>query len=200
MSDEPIYPCAKEFSHVPRYWDRSNGNRCVAKLLPSQYYVTEKDELLTTLLGSCVAVCIYDTANRIGGMNHFMLPHREKNKSPIITPKSALSGRYGSDALPLLLEAMKRAGGRAEHYRVKVYGGGRIIDNLTDIGKLNIQFAEEYLAREGFTIHEKDVGDVYPRKVNFFAQTGQVVVKHLKALDGERNREVLLPSAGFQSQ
>ena len=165
------------FESVKRYWDKTND--CVAaKILPGEYYVSVTNELITTVLGSCISVCIRDAKNGIGGMNHFMLP-KDNNVSDSIVSEAA---RYGNYAMEHLINDILHYGGERKNLEFKVFGGGKVLDMKMDIGKKNIEFVLDYLKMERFSILAEDVGDVYPRKVNFFPISGIARVKKLKNL------------------
>jgi chemotaxis protein CheD len=171
------------FEHVKRYWDPA-CDKWSAKILPGEYFVTRSDESITTVLGSCIAACIRDPAVSIGGMNHFMLPEDNSvGKSAWLEGPGALSTRYGSYAMESLINELMKLGARRERMEVKLFGGGKILSSMTDVGRKNIDFAREYLRIEGFRIAAEDVGDVCPRRVLYFPATGIVMLKRLRALD-----------------
>ena len=174
---------AAGFEHVKRYWD-PGCDRWSAKILPGEYFVTRSDEAITTVLGSCIAACIRDPVTRIGGMNHFMLPEDGSiGKSSWIDGLGGLATRYGSYAMESLINELMKLGARRDRLEVKLFGGGRILSSMTDVGQRNIAFAREFLKVEGFKIVAEDVGDVYPRRVIYFPATGVVMLKRLRALD-----------------
>jgi len=133
------------------------------------------------VLGSCISVCIRDAKNGIGGMNHFMLP-KDNNVSESIVSEAA---RYGNFAMEHLINDILHYGGERKNLEFKVFGGGKVLDMKMDIGKKNIEFVFEYLKMERFPILSEDVGDVYPRKVNFFPLSGIARVKKLKKLHNQ---------------
>lgn len=179
------------FEHVRRYWDPAQGSM-TAKVLPGEFYVSVQDELIATVLGSCVSACIRDRRRDIGGMNHFMLPEPmgERDGWSATVGRAA---RYGNDAMEQLINAILKAGGRREDLEVKIFGGGRVLTQMTDIGERNIAFVRRYLAAEKLELVAADVGDVYPRQVQFFPRSGKVRVRQLRGhqasvlVDGERN-------------
>jgi chemotaxis protein CheD len=140
------------------------------KVLPGEYFVTGDDILVMTVLGSCIAACIWDNKARLGGMNHFMLPEGEDG-----------SGRYGSYAMELLLNEMFKLGARRETMQAKIFGGGAVMAGFTtmNVGERNTKFVFDYLAAERIPVVSQDVLDVHPRKVCFFPVTGKVLVKRL---------------------
>ncbi|MDH4284329.1 MAG: chemoreceptor glutamine deamidase CheD [Gallionellaceae bacterium] len=168
------------FEHIRRNWNNTYGVYA-ARLLPGEYYVTSNDEGVYTTLGSCISACIRDRQTGIGGMNHFMLPATAEVDSWKSTSLSAAT-RYGNFAMEHLINDILKNGGRRQNLEVKLFGGGRIMVNMTDVGKRNIDFARDYLATEGLRVVAEDVGDVFPRMVVYFPSTGKVKVKRLRSL------------------
>ncbi|MDM8568737.1 chemoreceptor glutamine deamidase CheD [Thiotrichales bacterium HSG1] len=166
------------YKHIKRYWDhRSSGY--VAKILPGEYYVTYHNEILMTVVGSCVSACICDKNIGIGGMNHFMLPHGVTDKWAHTSASAA--SRYGSVAMEYLINEILKHGGRKENLEIKLFGGGRIMQNIGNIGQQNIDFVRNYIEMEGLNLSAEDLGDIYPRKILFFPNTGLARVKKLRA-------------------
>lgn len=178
-------PALPGYEKINRYWDRLH-EQYAAKILPGEYYVTRHQELITTVLGSCVSACIRDRKLGIGGMNHFMLPHSERvdiNDWGSCTWSSAT--RYGSYAMERLINDILKHGGKRENLEVKLFGGGRIMAQMTDIGRQNINFVREYVRVEGLPVLSEDLGGFHPRKVVFFPQTGRVRVKRLRTMHND---------------
>ena len=170
------------FKSINRYWDKVN-NTFAAKILPGEFYVTTHHELITTVLGSCVSACIRDPIFGIGGMNHFMLPLEGKNSSSAWkNAGNSAATRYGNVAMELLINNILKHGGDRYNLEVKVFGGGKILTQMTDIGRRNIEFVLDYLQTEGLIVKGQDLGDAYPRKVNYDPMTGKVRVKKLRSL------------------
>jgi len=183
MSLRPQQPtCLPDFEHVNRYWDRNNGI-WAAKILPGEYYVSQnKKEVIATTLGSCVSACIRDKVFGIGGMNHFMLPLKNQHGSEDWMDSAT---RYGSYAMEHLINDILKAGGNRKNLEVKLTGGGKIVANMSDVGLRNIEFALEYLKTENLNVLSQDLGDVYPRKVLYFPESGRMLVKRLRSLHNE---------------
>lgn len=174
--------CLPDFEHINRYWDRNN-QVWAAKILPGEYYVSHnKNEVISTTLGSCVSACIRDKVFGIGGMNHFMLPLKGQHGSDDWMDSAA---RYGNYAMEHLINDILKAGGSRKNLEVKLTGGGKIVANMSDVGERNIEFALEYLKTENLNILSKDLGDVYPRKVLYFPDSGRLLVKRLRSLHNE---------------
>lgn len=162
------------------YYDRSFDCEA-AKILPGEYYYTQKPMLIVTVLGSCVAACIRDRMTGIGGMNHFMLPDGKGDAS---NPTSA-SMRYGAYAMEVLINQLLKAGARRENLEAKVFGGGNVLRGFTaiNVGERNAEFVRDFLRAEKIRIVAEDLNDVHPRKVYFFPANGKVLVKKLKQLN-----------------
>jgi len=167
------------FESVRRYRDR-NGN-LIVKLLPGDYYVTRREEVLDTILGSCVSACIRNPRLRIGGMNHFMLPRPSGNGIDTWEHIAGRATRYGSASMEQLINRILSAGGTRADLEVKIFGGGRVLSSMSDIGNHNVIFVREYLKQEGLKVTSEDVGSNYPRHVQYFPMTGRVRVRHLTA-------------------
>ena len=150
------------------------------KILPGEYFVTNGDKLIVTVLGSCVAVCLRDKVNGIGGMNHFLLPNDGTNETGLLTE----SARYGVYAMELLVNHLLKMGAMRARMEAKVFGGGNVLRGLkvNNVGQRNAEFVLDYLQTERIPVVAKDLLDDYPRKVYFFPDTGKVLVKKIKSL------------------
>jgi chemotaxis protein CheD len=145
---------------------------------PGEYHVSAEDEIIGTLLGSCVSVCLHDPVTRVSGMNHFMLPGRIV-KADILQDRTA---RYGITAINELLAQMERAGASRERLIAKVFGGGHVIVTAFETSTLpsdNIRLARVMLELEDIPIEEMAVGGSYGRKILMEAKTGKVYLKNL---------------------
>ena len=168
------------FEHIKRAWNIAY-DAFSARLNPGEYYVTKSDECIYTTLGSCISACIRDRVSGIGGMNHFMLPASTCEDGWKASGLS-LSTRYGNFAMEHMINEILKNGGKRENLEVKLFGGGRIIAHMTDVGLRNIAFARDYIKTEGLKVTSEDVGDVFPRMVVYFPATGKVRVKRLRSL------------------
>ena len=157
-------------------------NSEVAKIFPGQYFVTDRDIVLATVLGSCVSACIRDPAAGVGGMNHFLLPQTVGDVSP-----ASRSARYGTYAMEVLINRLLRQGARKQTMEAKVFGGGSVIPDLraAGVGESNARFIVEYLGKEGIQVAAKDLLDECARKIYFFPATGRVMVKKLRQLHND---------------
>ena len=183
--------CKKEFpvtlpgfESINRYWDHRLQS-IAAKILPGEYYVTTGNELITTVLGSCVSACIRDTVLGIGGMNHFLLPLSRGESWSKDMQVVSLASRYGNFAMEHMINDILKQGAQRKNLEVKIFGGSRIINGVTDVGDSNIRFVRDYLQIENLVIAAEDVGGKNPRKVMYFPDTGKVMVKRIKELHND---------------
>jgi chemotaxis protein CheD len=147
-------------------------NYAAVKVLPGEYFVSKDDIVIMTVLGSCIAACVWDSQTRVGGMNHFMLPEGDGADA---------SGRYGAYAMELLINELLKKGARREALQAKVFGGAQVMHNFTtiNVGERNTSFVTQYLQTEHIPIIARDVLDIHPRKVCFFPVTGRAMVRRL---------------------
>jgi len=159
-----------------KYLDR-HFNRQAMKILPGEFYATDQDEVIVTVLGSCVAACLLDPISMVGGMNHFMLPAKKGEADP----DRFFAARYGAAAMEFLINNLLHLGAKRDRLVAKAFGGGRVLQGMTtDIGGQNIDFVRRFLMNEDIPLWTEDMGGIYPRKVYFFPHTGQVLVKRME--------------------
>jgi chemotaxis protein CheD len=152
-----------------------------AKIGPGEVYATQRDMVIVTVLGSCVSACMRDPHAKVGGMNHFMLPfHSGEPQGPL-----SESARYGAYAMELLVNHLLSLGARRDRIEAKVFGAGRIVPGMSDVGARNASFAMEYLNRENIRVVASDLGRDEASKVYFFPRSGRVLVKRLKQLPND---------------
>ena len=157
------------------YFDR-HLNMDAIKLLPGEYYVTDRNVVLSTVLGSCVSACIYDPQDGIGGMNHFMLPRGEDGGG---LPMEC--ARFGDYAMNIMIRELLRNGARRANLVAKVFGGGNVQRAMVslEIGSQNAKFVQKYLAEHEIPILAGDLEGHHPRKIHFFPKSGRVLQKKL---------------------
>lgn len=131
----------------------------------------EGDRSITTILGSCVATCLYDPHHRIGGMNHFLLPESANS--------SISAASFGINAMELLINDLIKLGTTRSALKAKVFGGARMIAGLSDIGKKNAEFVLGFLQREGIECMGQSLGGDQARRVEFWPDTGRARQKLL---------------------
>lgn len=152
------------------------------KILPGEFYVSQKEERIETVLGSCISACVRDPIAGVGGMNHFMLP---VNKHSRDASELSDANRYGNFAMENLVNALLAKGAKRERLEFKLFGGGRIMSSTANIGWYNIGFAFDYIYTEGFKVISQDIGDIYPRKVLYYPLSGRVRVRRLSTMHND---------------
>ncbi|WP_158964668.1 chemotaxis protein CheD [Chachezhania sediminis] len=143
-----------------------NGLRTITVLQGEYKLSAEPDVVLVTILGSCIATCLWDEGAGVGGMNHFLLPGDPDDKNGNL--------RYGVNSMELLINAMLQKGARRSELRAKVFGGAKMTKGSNSIGKSNSEFAFWFLAEEGIHCVAHCVGGTMGRKIRFRPSTGQV--------------------------
>lgn len=179
--------CLPEFSQINHYWDKQR-DMVIAKILPGEFYMTTEAVAIATTLGSCISACIWDDKAHIGGMNHFMLPLTSKEAHEVNwgnREKTADATRYGNYAMEHLINTILKSGGRRVNLKAKLFGGAKVLNQMSDVGQKNINFAFTYLEQENIYIESSDVGEIYPRKVIFEPQSGRAFVKRLDNLHND---------------
>ncbi len=138
-------------------------------IIQGEYYVSGDPNLvITTLLGSCIATCIYDPVSRVGGMNHFLLP------GTAAADHGAHSARYGVHLMELLINGLLKIGANRGSLEAKIFGGANTMKGLGNIGTENVKFAQEFLAAENIPCTGGSVGGERGRRVQFHPTTGKV--------------------------
>lgn len=139
--------------------------------------MSQEPIIIQTILGSCVAVCLFDERNQIGGMNHFMLPFW--NGDGLASPK------FGNIAIDRLLQSMLKKGAQMNYIKAKIFGGGAVINYQSDkvqVGERNIIVAETAMAELNIPIVNKSVGGKLGRKILFNTKTGVVKMKYINRI------------------
>ncbi|WP_404360101.1 chemotaxis protein CheD [Methylotuvimicrobium sp. KM1] len=151
---------------------------------PGEYYVSTNGELISTLLGSCVAACLFDPVNKIAGMNHFLLAYQHHSRSrPIIETEE---GRYGLYAMELLINDMMKKGAKKSRIKAKCFGGGNVLHLRSDktdklsVGEVNIEFIKTFLAQEKIPILAASFGGTVGRSIHFVSSDFSVYVKTIE--------------------
>jgi len=151
--------------------------------MPSGLFVSREPNTIVTILGSCVAVCIWDKQLLFGGANHFMLPLW--NGSGLASPK------YGNIAIEMLIEKMLRSGSDKKNLVAKIFGGAKMLQeqsSIFNIGERNIEVAYEIFKREEITIIAASTGGMRGRKIYYNTQTGEVFQKYLTSAEEALNK------------
>jgi len=179
-----------------RHFDAAGAKRI--HVVQGEFAVTDDpDVMMGTILGSCVAACVCDPLAGIGGMNHFLLPG-DKESSMVGGGPQAL--RYGVQSMELLLNALYRMGARRERLEVKLFGGARVVDGLSDVGQQNAAFAERFLQAEGIALMGGSLRGERARRIQFWPVSGRVRQMALvdpgrQVFEAERTKPVPAPAA-----
>lgn len=160
------------------YFD-THFKKNVVTLYPGEFFSTsDSGQFISTVLGSCIAITLFDVNEKIGGMNHFMLAKDSHGHA------DSQSGRFGEYAVELLLNDMLKRGAKKKNLTAKVFGGGNIFESAEDavvqVGNDNIAFAFDYLERESIPIKSSNVGGNLPRKIFFDPKTSRVWLKFIQ--------------------
>jgi chemotaxis protein CheD len=195
--EEP--PMLPAFAHMQHFWDPQITSWNV-KILPGEYYVTRGEEAISTVLGSCISACIRDPLRNVGGMNHFMLPEdASTGPNSWLDPAVGLATRYGSYAMESLVNDLLKLGATRERLEIKLFGGGRVLSGMTDVGARNIAFIRSFMGLEGYHIAAEDLGGTQPRKVIYFPATGRVKMRRLRPVENRiisHHEQLYLASIG----
>ncbi len=162
---------------------QERGSRLHINIMPGEFYATNKPVTVRTLLGSCVAACLYDPVNRVIGMNHFMLSNRRYAKN--LPTCMSEAGRYGIHAMELIINEMLKLGARRANLKAKAFGGGSINlgtesrDNFFCVGDVNSRFIREFLKNDGIPLIAEDLGGDQARVIHFLQDDFSVHVKKI---------------------
>ncbi len=143
-------------------------------IIVGEVYASERAEWISTLLGSCVATCLYDDVKKIGGMNHFMLPDSSMG--------SKLTASIGVHAMELLINQIMKLGGSRKNLKAKIFGGGKVLERQSDrwnIGQKNIDFAKAFLQTEQIPIVACHTGGNVGMSIKFNTHSTKVLVRLL---------------------
>lgn len=143
-------------------------------LLPGQLHVASEPTTISTILGSCVAICLWDMKRRIGGMNHYLLPEGDASTANRL--------RYGNIANPELLQQMLAAGCEIKNLQARIFGGSSAFANGGEqtLGDRNIDLAVEFLRKHGIPLLEKQVSGKRGRKLIFNTQDGTTQINNFE--------------------
>lgn len=148
------------------------------EIFVGEYYVTNKQEIITTLLGSCISVCLIDKISDVYGMNHFLLPGAKSSYNNDCS-------RLGVNNMEILIKGMLKLGSDIKCMKAKVFGGGKVLRTAGDTIKVhqdNIDFVHEFLYKEGIEIVAENIGGNCGRKIYLDTRDGAVYVKKVKEL------------------
>lgn len=157
------------------------------EIIAGEFFAARQPTVVSTILGSCVAACLFDPEARIGGLNHFMLPFHVSDL--------ALSARYGVHAMELLINEIMKLGGDRRRLRAKVFGGAnvfRFADSPWNVGRCNAEFVRKFLETENIPVVAQRLGGEEPLRVHFVTDTGKAFVKAIAHSKSILEREQLL--------
>ena len=174
-STPALHPARERIGALYQFYS-DRLKKTVIMLMPGEYFATQKDQVLYTVVGSCIATCIYDRGKKVAGMNHFLLPG-------MVRPDEMLTsdlGRYGMFAMELLIGELIKLGARRGGLEAKLFGGGNVLKFRSsdgDVTKSNIRFAKKFLELEGIPAVKQDLGGNSGRKILFFSDSDRVLLK-----------------------
>ncbi|MBP7902052.1 MAG: chemotaxis protein CheD [Spirochaetes bacterium] len=148
-------------------------------LVAGDFFVSKDDVVVSTVLGSCIAVCLYSDFSPYCGMNHFMLPQageRYKNEKNIMHTDAAF---YGINSMEMMMNVLYKMGVKKEHLKAKVFGGGNVLKfdaSEATVGEKNVEFALRFLEAEKIPVTACSVGGDYARKIIFFIKTKEILM------------------------
>lgn len=158
------------------YINKLKLRKQIVTIHPGDIITSKKHSIISTLLGSCVAVCLRDQKTGISGMNHFLLPGNNKD----VDFASGAVGRYGISSMENLINKMLHCGAIKSRLVAKIFGGGSVIPNFkVNIGQKNIDFVRWFMNNEKIPIVGEDVGGKIARKIYFFTKDGTVLVENI---------------------
>jgi chemotaxis protein CheD len=167
---------AEYFSGPKKRFYNATFDAHIIKIFAGEWAISRaQDEMLATILGSCVSACVRDPVVGVGGMNHFLLPGDELNDRA-----ASDAARYGVNAMESLINALLKAGAQKHRLEFKVFGGGNVIKHSARIGSKNAAFVQQFLQREGYRIVSKDLEGEHPRSLHYYPVTGKVMLRTLR--------------------
>ncbi len=156
-----------------------------------EYWASREPTVISTLLGSCVGVCLFDPRSRIGGMNHILLPGEADMGAYDDV------ARYGVNAMELLINKILNLGGAKRSLVAKVFGGAHVLPALSGrfakMGEANVAFVFEFLGKEGIPVVNGDVGGREPRKIYFHTDTNDVFLRRVPCRTYPREEDWRIP-------
>lgn len=169
-------------THISRFYHPQKQKHLVKVMPGGVYWSRDEEEIICTGLGSCVAACIWDEEQHIGGVNHFLLPFDNTNQLRHWHPDEEVvstASRYGSHAMEMLINALVSHGAIRQNLKVKLFGGAKMMGHISMIGQKNIEFVRCYVTQEELKVIAEDLGGDTPRKVMFEPTTGRAWIKKL---------------------
>lgn len=149
-------------------------------LYPSNIFVSVEPYLITTVLGSCISICMFDNKKMIGGINHFMLP--------LWNGEGLASAKYGNVAMERLLSEMIRKGATKENIQAKMFGGANLVNLTMNVGERNAETAIRLLNNDNIKLLAQSTGGTKGRKIIFDTSTGSVHMRYIQQTHNLRHK------------
>ena len=152
---------------------------------PGEFYASREDVVISTILGSCVSACIFDPVAGIVGMNHFLLSNKRYSRDMQFYITEA--GRYGINAMELVINEMFKMGAKRENLRAKAFGGSSLLglnitDNFLCVGEVNSRFILDFLKNEGIPLISSNLGGDRGRVIRFSSIDYSVLMRKIKKI------------------
>lgn len=147
------------------------GSELKRHIVQGEHLIVDRaDVTISTILGSCVAACMRDPRAGVGGMNHFLLPGEDRDRS---------GAQYGAYLMELLINGLLARGARRDRLECKLFGGARLLNGMTDVGRQNAEFAERFLRDESIAYLGGSLGGEQARLIQYQPGTGKVLQQKL---------------------
>jgi chemotaxis protein CheD len=155
-------------------------------LQPGELYFGDRHIRIRTLLGSCVSLVFWHPRRQIGGMCHYLLPSRKR-------PASVLDGRYGDEAIALMLREIRAAGAEPKEFQIRLFGGGNMFPGVAKsqarlVGRKNVEAARALIQAYRLAFSEEHVEGEGHRSLLFDISSGHVSLRHLPLCHGVDKR------------
>ena len=144
------------------------------------FKITSAPDILRTILGSCVGICLYDPKLKIGGLSHIMLPNAPSNSVSIF--------KYAESAIPAMIDNMQKEGADKKRMIAKIAGGAKMFNTkensiMGEIGNNNINKVKELLKESNIKVVAEDTGGDYGRTLDFYLESGTIKIKVMGAVE-----------------
>ena len=163
------------------YFD-NHFNKKIITIYPGEFYSSAENEMISTVLGSCISIALFDSERKIGGLNHFMLAKDTSIEDD--RESSRLMGKFGEYAIELLIKDIAGKGADIRNLQAKVFGGSNVFNlpstSGAQVGEVNIKFAFDYLKQKNIPVVTSNTGGTAPRKIFFDPLTSKVYLKYIQ--------------------
>lgn len=194
FNDLTDQPCVSPDEKTAQPRPGENDGLHAVRVLPGEAYVTPRaDEMIVTILGSCVAACVRNPKTGFGGLNHFMLPESRSGEWNGVSAAM----RYGNHAMEVLINEVMKSGCRRRDLEIKLFGGANLTSGPSPVGSANVAFVLDYLKTEGLQVASADLGGRYGRRIHYHPATGAV---HRLRLGSAVNRRFADEEHSYKAQ